>query len=473
MNIFGFLFFIFSFLMSDGATAAANAGSDKPKKAKTGPKTQKTRTVKGSTPTAISTKSAIGLHDSNQPASRFTYVLGPQEKELHDYLQCIFDPDSYSARVPNDQGGFELYTELWRTFENGVVTAGTDGTAVLGLCADSWVENGNADGVPNPASQCLGYTGNGPAAYYSNGTAASYTTFPAAGAAINIAFGANILDTPTDTALTPTTRMRLVAMKLAVHNVDAATLTKGEMMLSGTVNPNGGVRGGSLNSALWDDVAKTNDKVVSRAVRGLPNWKPGQEFAIVAIPGEAQCFEMVQYPAVPQSLTNFPFAHILLQARSMTAGDQISYRITYIWESELARSNTADGGAYVPPTVPLQTVLAATANAHKYSTAPGIAGIHALPWIETLASTNPNGVEGFSKHSSIPPSLRPVKEMSKEMVVYRPHKDNASPTSFLGKVASLGKAIVGTAAKSNVLSKIPYVGPVLQGLASALDGIFN
>jgi hypothetical protein len=452
---------------SDGATAAIPRKKNKPK--------DKKAKAPGSAPTAVRSGAVIkSKSDTNAPAERFTFILGPEEKALHDYLRCVFNPADYTARVPVSPGGFELYTQLWRTYESGTAIAGADGNAVIGLGCSSWVEGGNNDGVPDFWSQILGYNNSGAAIYRSNNAAAAVA---AAFLPVSNAIGPNNtatdLDRPTDQALTANTRIRLVAVELAIHSVAAANTAKGEIMLCGTVNPTGGIGGGSLNGATWDQIDKTNPEVITKAVRAIPNWKSDEVFSIVAIPGEAQAFEMVLLP-LNGSVWNgtmadktVPYLHLGMLARSMTPGDQLSYKATFVWETELAKTNQAESKPMKVVPVPQNVMDVAKSAARPYAVANKVPGIHALPWVETLGQTNPAAVYGLGLHPSIPAKLKGPRPAG-PLVVHRPDQP-----SFFSNVLSAGKNLLKGVSQSGVLSKIPYVGPLVQGVGNVLSSLFD
>lgn len=409
---------------------------------------------------------ALNNHDSNKPADAFAYVFGPQHKAVRDYLRCVFEPDKYTARVPASQGSFELLTELWRTRESGVIVAGSDGTAVLGLCAPNWVEAGNGMGEPFAGSQVLGYTTMGAASQVSQVPADAYAgTFPVQGSVVDAAWKATPLDRPTDTPLDAQSRIRLVAMQLKVHSVLANNTAKGEMLLCGTVNPVGGPGAGSINGCTWDQIIKTNDGVMTRAVIGLPNWKPGKSFSIVAIPAEDQAFQMCEIPA--SGITVSPVFHLGFLARSMTAGDSISYEVTYVWETELAKTNRAEtfSAAVIP--VPASTLQLAAAKARPYAASNQHPGIHALPWIETLAQTEPSALAALERH----PTMRPHVESAQAK---RPAVSYQAPdTGFWGKLFEGGKALHKAVTNTGLLTAVPVIGAPLQAAASLLSSLFD
>lgn len=427
----------------------------------------------GRAPAAIRNTPITVSHDSNKPAERFTYVFGPQEKAVHDYLRCVFQPNQYAARVPASRGSFELYTKLWRTQESGSIVAGVDGNAVLGLCAANWVESGNNTGLPLLGCQILGYTNQGTASFASSDQTLGYAGFPGLGFTVGAGWQGQILDTPSDTPLDPQTRIRLVAMELRVHSVMAAVTSKGELMLCGTVNPVAGVRSGSLNGAAWDDIVKTNDGVMTRAIRGLPSWKSGEVMSIVAMPAEDQAFEMCEVPATGVSSPSypggplFPAFNIGLLARSMTPGDKINYEVTYVWETELAKSNTAEGSkGSKAAVVPASTMNIAMSAARPLAAHNQLQGVHALPWIETMAKTNPNALVALEKH--------PVMANLKDGPRTRPGVLYQEPeTGFWGKLWSGAKQLHNSVTDTGLLAKIPYIGLPLQAAASALSSLFD
>jgi len=426
-------------------------------------------------PEAARSSSVRISNDSNAPAERFSFVFGPQEKAIHDYLRCVFKPSEYVARVPASRGSFELYTDLWRTSESGSVVAGSDGTAVLGVCAPNWVESGNASGTPNAYSQVVGYTDMGSASIASVGGATAYGyQFPTLGASFSAAWKGVILDRPTDSAMNATTRIRLVAMELRIHSVMAATASKGEVMLCGSVNPLGGIRAGSLNGSNWDDIVKTNGGVMTRAIRALPNWKSGEIFSIVAIPAEDQAFEMCTVGATGVSAPSFgggplvPLLNIGLLARSMTPDDIINYEITYVWESELAKSNVAETSSRPVVGIPASTLNTAMASARPLAIHNQMAGIHALPFVETLANTNPNGLAALARMPGLKrPSVSPSAQSSGAVVHHVPE------TGWFSQLINGGKALHKVVTNSGLLSAIPVVGGPLQAVASVLSKLFD
>lgn len=429
---------------------------------------------------------AVLTRDTDRPSSQFTYVLGENEHDLHNYLRAVFDPAHYNARVPNRMGGFELSTKLWTTSEDGVIVAGADGNAVLGLAAPNWLENGNYDGLPDTGCQCLGYSRMGTASFRSTSAVANYPSLPAIGAGLDV-FGAGagvtgeVLDVPTDTAFNSYTRIRLTSMCLSVHTILSNNLAKGEVLLCSSVNPGGDLRGGRLNGATWDDIIKTNDEVITRGVRALANWQSGENFEVVAIPGEKQAFEMVVVPAdaysagAPGSSGLVPVATLAMFARGLAAGDRISYHVTYNWETELGKSHASEADQQKPGAVPLEHLQLAASNAQKYAVAP-LPGIHALPWIETMGTVNPGATQALALHPSIPKPLRPAvvpfPGASKVPIGSIVHVSPKKP-GFLQNVADFAKTALHGVANSGVLTNVPYVGGILNGLAGALSKIFD
>lgn len=468
--------------MSDGKTAGANAPAQKPGKTKVErerrKKTKREGTQSGAPRAVQSGKIIAASRDSNEPAEMFNYVFGPQHKATHDYLKCIFNPSKFQARVPASRGSFELLTKLWDTKESGTAVAGADGNAFIAVAAPNWVESGNSDGTPALDSQCVGYTTMGSACLRSKNPASNYATVPLNGSAcVDSEFAWTVMDRPTDGALNNASRLRLVAMELRIHSVMAASTSKGEIMLSGTVAPVSEAQGGTLNGVSWDDVVKTNAGTVTRAIRTLPSWKSGEVFSIVAIPGEEQAFEMVQVPATARTAqfvdtgawyTYAPWFHLLCQARSMTPGDTLNYEVTYVWESELAKTNESSTSAAKVIPVPAATLNLATANARPYSLSK-YPGVHSLPWIETLAQTEPMAVAALSRHPALHPKLRPAA--APPGLVYTEPKE-AEP-SFLGKLGGLAKDVLDGAADSSWLKKVPYVGGALSSVAGVLGSLFG
>lgn len=426
-------------------------------------------------PQAVRSGKAIAIRGSetNAPAAQFTYVLGPQEKALHDYLRCVFNPRDYAARVPNSAGGFELYTQVWRTFENGTMVAGANGVALLGLCANSWVEASNANGVPDGNCQVLGWNQSGAACFRSNSAAANYSAIPQQQSAVQAGWSGVNLDRPTDQAMTLNTRIRLVAMELRLRSTLNSQTAKGEVLLVGSVNPMGGQQGGAINEATWDDIAKTNEEVVTRATRSIANWGSDEVMSIVAIPAEQQAFEMCLVPQnASAGITTFPLVSVAAFARGMTPGDALSYEVCYVWETEMAKSNNASSAQTERPvSVPSSTLSLATANASKYAHLNAVPGMHSLPYIETLAVTQPNAVEALSRLPSLPPTLK--TRPSVQTVAHRPSGEAAPGGSFLGRLWTLGKGLLKTGINSGMLMRIPEVGPVVQGVASALSSLLD
>lgn len=153
--------------------------SSKPNKPTPKPKT-KAKKAKKQVPSFQATGTSIrASSDNNKPADQFTYVFGPQEQSLHDWMGCVFDPENKSARVPNATGGFELYTQLWRTRNTGSAVADSSGNLFIGVCASGWTESGNQDGVPASSCTVLGYTTTGKAVLASTGAVAIATSPPA------------------------------------------------------------------------------------------------------------------------------------------------------------------------------------------------------------------------------------------------------------------------------------------------------
>lgn len=423
----------------------------------------------------------ITTRDSDRPGSQFTYAVGDNERDLHHYLRSIFDPGHYNARVPNRMGGFELSTKLWTTQEDGVVTAGADGNAVLGVCANGWLEAGNYDGEPDTSCLCLGHSRMGTASFRSSNAAVNYPAMPAISVALD-PFGASgvsgqTLDVPTDSPLTATTRIRLVSMSLSVHTILSNNLAKGEVLLCCSVNPGGEARGGLINGASWDDILKTNDEVMTRATRGLANWGPNDVFEVVAIPGEKQAFEMLLTPSSAYSAGPLgtdgvvPRATLGMFARGLAPGDKISYHITYNWESELAKTNSSAGDLMKPGSVPIEHLQLAASNSQKYAVAPK-PGIHALPWIETMATVNPGAVQALALHPGIPKQLKPVVPFPGVNKMPLIHVSPQKP-GFLQNVADFAKTALHGVANSGVLNNVPYVGGILNGLAGTLSKLFD
>lgn len=417
--------------------------------------------------------------DSNAPAEQFQYVFGPQEKAIHDYLRCVFQPDDHVARVPATRGSFELYTNLWRTRESGTCVAGSDGTAMIGVCAANWVEDGNNSGNPTLNVQTLGFTNMGNAVVASNNAATGYAaTFNTVGAIQDpSAFSLPVMDVPTDTPLTSQTRIRLVAMELRIHSVMAATTSKGEVMLCGTVNPLGGVRAGSLNGNSWNDIVKTNSSVVTRAIRSLPNWKSGEVFSIVAIPAEDQAFEMCEIPASASTYSlaqnQYPVYNIGMLARSMTAGDTVNYEVTYVWESELAKSNLAESRTPSSVSVPASTLNLATGAARPYATLNRLPGVHTLPFMETLANVAPNALGALARHPALakrPITLPMVADAVKGANAVVHHTPE---TGWFSRVIAGGKDLHKAVTSSGVLTAVPVIGGALQAVSSVLASLFD
>ncbi len=432
--------------------------SDKPKQKK-----------KKEAPVATAVGSSVqSSRDNNKPAAQFKYVFGVQEKALHDWMSCVFDPDKFQAPVPNATGGFELYTQLWRTRNSGSAVAAADGTAVVACAASGWTEDGNTDGQPRADVACMGFTTPGRATLASDGSASvAIVPYTGVNPATNGLAGQTLVK-PTE--LNGQSRIRLVGMKLEVHSVMAQNTSKGEVLLCGSVNPAGGVEGGTINGSTWDNIMDTNDDVMVKAIRGLPGWKPEEKFSIVAIPAEQQAFEMQTLNATGYGLTNTPLFSIAALARGLTPGDSISYNVTYVWETEMSKSYEAV--QQDRPVVPVDqaTLDIAKTKMRPYATLSGTQGIHALPWVETLATTSPAAIHALASH----PSMRPVGHvLPSATTAFVPHPADAAPTSFLGKLYNAGQSLLGKVVSSGVLSKIPYVGGILNTVANGIKSIFS
>lgn len=408
-------------------------------------------------------------------AARFQYILTQSDKEMREYLKTVFHPTKYGHGVPAATGGFELYTKTWRTFDSGVAVAGSNGVAVVGVGCDSWAEDGNAEGQPLASSKFLGYTNPGAACFASSNAAISYAGI---GGATTDSFDpaqhtSSVMMKPMNAGeLSASTRMRLVAVELSVKSVLAADTAKGEIALVSSVNPRGGIAGGTINTAKWNDLKQTPAEVLVRAVRNVAGWKSDQTFTIVAIPAEAQAFEMVERPA--NSLINtvggtYGLVTLGMIARAMTPGDQIEYEVCYLWESEMAASNEATPNLQKLIPQPIEDIGYVAALARPYASSGRVPGVSDLPWVESLSHKQPQKVGALALTPTVPDVFRP----SSHPLVVKPLMAEQKPTSFLGKVQDVAKGALHGIASSKILDKIPYVGGALNSLAGWLDGVFN
>lgn len=426
---------------------------------------------------AFGNRRNIATRESSEPATRFEYVMGPQPKVAHDYIRSVFEPRLYPTRVPNSAGGFEFDTETWRTFDSGTAVAGADGIAIIGVTADCWSESGNQNGVPDTACTALATIDGacGAAAFCSNSAAINYVGFPSLGAAWNTNWNANALIRPTDNSLNSRTRIRLGAMELAVKVELANETAKGEIMLVGSVNPLGGLQGGSINACNWKDIENTNSRVLSRAKRTIANWPSDDEFTVVALPYEAQSFEMATRPTSSTLNMEFGTYGILtlgMIARGMKPGDAISWTLTMNWESELSKTNQiVDIVASPKVTLPDEVLYDLRNNAQKYQAGyAGMKGIHALPWIETLSKHDPMAVQALANHPALPKQFRPAKpHIGYIPALAAPQK----PGTFLSGIADLAKSALSSVSGSGILKNVPVVGNALQTLSGWLSNVFN
>lgn len=430
------------------------------------PKSKKAPAPFQATGTAIRATS-----DNNKPSAQFSYVFGPQEQSLHDWMACVFDPENKSARVPNATGGFELYTQLWRTKDTGTAVADSAGNLFIGVCASGWTESGNQNGVPASSCTVLGYTTPGKATLASTG-AVAIATSPAAGSTQSVV-GVTGQALVQPTQLNPNTRIRLVAAVLKVHSVLAANTAKGEIMVCGSVNPGGEVQGGAVNSSTFNDIKNTNSDVMSRAIRAIPSWKSGEVLSIVAIPAEQQSFEMVQLPATGTGVSDVPLFHMGCFGRNFTAGDSVVYDVIYVWETEMGKTyETDEDRTAVVPVSPdvldiAKNKMRPYAALMNHPSAPD--NIHALPWIETLATTQPAAVHALASH----PVMKPIghKLPAAGPVIVQPAK--APEESFLGKVLGAGKTLLNSVAQGGYLKNVPVVGNILDTVAKGISSIFG
>lgn len=455
----------------------------KPSAPLAGGKKQKARTKKEKVPpvpSSFGTKVVRDSRDSDAPASRFNYVFHAGDAQLRDYLKTVFHPKQYAYGVPAETGGFELFTKTWRTFDAGTAFAGADGIATVGVVCDSWLEDGNYEGRPHPSCQVLSYSTSGAAVIASKSATLTYGPVgcsPSTGTLFSSGdYNSTPLSSPLDANFTDNTRMRLVAVELEVKSVQASNNAKGEIMLFGSVNPQGGVQGGTLNTATWNDILNTPNEVISRSRRTIPNWKPDQVFSVVAIPAEDQAFMMVKRPS--SSLVNMTGGYygvmtLGMIARNLSPGDSLEYEVTYVWESELSKTKEANQSYDEKVPLPISTLLTATSKARPYSTQGRVPGISDLPWIDTLSVTNPQAISALAKHPKVPSAFRPLGG-TKEMVIYNPPMMSPQPPgSFLDKVAGVAKGALHAISDTGLLSNVPVIGKALQAGASWLDSIFG
>jgi hypothetical protein len=407
---------------------------------------------------------------SDEPTTRFHAVLGSQDKALHDWLRTVMDPTSPEgvSGCPAMLGTFEVFTELYQDSLSGVAVADAAGLACLGVCVDSWIESGNATGTPDPATRVMGYTTAGVAALGSDG-GGSGAAIPAAGSGF-AGFIQYNLGKPDDN-ITAQTRIRTVAARLSVWSDEPLDSAKGEVMIVSSVNPAGPAEGGRINSATFGGLASMNRKVISRTTANIPGLiASGERLTAVALPAEEQAFEMVQWPAA--GYTSTPIVTLAAFAKGMAAGQQLQFRVDYVFEAEATKSKLAVTPAMVPervkvPVDRLNTAITASLPYSSGSTATRPSGIHALPFVEELAQSNPMALAAID-HSS---SMRPVHQLAQtrpaQLTLYKPA--GAQSGGILSTIKSIGSGLV----QSGVLGAIPYVGPVVQGLASGLMKIFG
>lgn len=421
-----------------------------------------------------------GAPARNDPGGRFEYVIGSSERLLWDYLACIFDPWTRAGRVPCRVGGFELTTRTWCTRNAGVAYANALGDSFIAVAAANWCESGNADGIPDTRCGLLATGGNGSASYSTSPTTVA-TAFADTTQDIDAGWSALPMDNPMDNGFVYTDRIRLVAMGLKIRQTTADQVAAGEVMLVGSVNPLGGIGGGSINGATWDQLLKTNDEVMVHAIKQIPGWEADDEFTIVAIPGEQQCFEMVQVLTGQPTVGNpgagagtlqrkFPVFHLGAVARGMTAGQKLTYEVVYRWESEISKTNSTEVLAGKSAAkIPQSTLDMATAHARPLAHSQ-VANTHVVPFVQTLASTNPSLVHGLGKHPDLHASVRPNK---KPLPMLPTYVDVNEGGGFLDKIAGVGKGIINAAAKGGFLKNIPVVGNALDSVANIVSGWFS
>lgn len=463
---------------ANAAAAAAAVGGAKKRQRKR--KTKKALSEVPKQPfTAVPAGSSVKANTSDQPAKHFVYTMGGDAKVVHDYIKGVFNNEELCPRVPRDAGGFELGTKVWRTEDEGVAYASAEGNAFIGVCVPNWVESSNYDGTPDPRCGCLGWNNVGDSngamgrAVYasSSSTVASqlplYTDTPDGG------WSGNRLVIPPDTKMDSGTRIRCTAVTLRVSQNDAKDVAAGQAMLAGTQNPLGGIKGGTLNGCTWNDVENTNNEVMTRAYRSLPQWG-NDDFVIVAVPGEQQCFEMVSLPpdatvGHPEDSNpahnKYPIFHLAMLARAMRAGGKLTYKVTFTWETETARTNSGEDTSALSLPVPQATLDIAKHYMRPYAAVSKTPNLHLLPWVQTLAHTNPGAVTALGQHPDIHPTLRPSKVTGSVVSVMK-------PGGFLSKLGDLGKTLLSGVAKSGALNSVPLVGPALNGLANIVSGWF-
>ncbi len=415
-------------------------------------------------------RSAVSRQESSQPATRFAYVLTESEEVMYKYLKTVLHPDmkdqSSLSGPPYAAGSFELYTRLFHVTQSGIATADANGNAWIGVPCNDWIESGNNTGVPDPACRTLGYLGGGTSAVFTDGSAAIGALLPVATTAF-VAGQSSISQRLPDDTFNGSTRCRLVAQKLSIRSDASADTGQGEAMLVSSVNPLGGINAGSLNmgaGANWDALIETNDMVLIKAVTSLANWPAGHELGIVAIPAEQQCFEMTYVP--PNGYANVPYFTMAMLARGCKAGQKISFTLNQIWESEMQKTNEVGRMPSPVPSEPYEYVnkYVSSAKPMAVSTSSTPQNLQVVPWVGGLAKTRPEVAHAVVAH----PAIRPVIQQAVSAgAVTRPSSSQSG--GFLNTL----KNIAGTVTRTGVLGAIPYVGPLVQGIASGLSRIFN
>lgn len=446
-----------------------NAGATVAPKQRKQPRTKPAkRTIRDSNTTIATTP--IGVRNTELPATAFRYAFSEGEKQLHDYLKAIFNPAKYCGRVPSGRAGFEIYTDVWRTRVAGEAVADASGSLGVVVGMPNWVEDGNYDGQPHAGSQSVGYTTMGYPIAYTDGSGPT-GSIPGVTGAISgaSAWKALQMPRPTDSAMDNNTRIRAVGAILSVHTVQSTNLGQGELQIAGTVNPQGGVSGGSINGGTWSTIEQTNDSVMAIATKAVPGWKSGDELSIVAIPSEQQCFEMIQVPSVANLDGNkCPIAHLSLLGRGLSNGARVSFSVTMIWESEVARTNRGDMELVKQAFVPPELLASAVAHARPLAVVPKIDGVHAVPFVQALGQHRPMAVEALARHPDLHSDFKGAGGFVPALS-YKP----AASASLLSKIGNFAKTAASTVKESGLLSKIPYVGPAIQGLANIFGNLFS
>lgn len=429
---------------------------------------QAVRTPKGAGPGAAVTRKST---NSNEPVTRFHAVFGPRELAFRNWMRTIHNPTGAVSGVPATVGSFQLNTDLWQDGLSGQAKADANGNFWIAVVVDSWIESGNATGTPLPTCQVMGYANPGYMVLATDGTAAT-AGIPLAGAIIPAGATATVLNNPAPNIINQETRARQVASRLRVWHAQSANDASGEMTIISSVNPGGSVQGGRLNGCSYSDLISTNPQVVSRYTVTLPNWKPDETIESVAIPAEENAFETYIWPANGYVAAT-PIFTMACMGKGLKPGAAVEWRVDVVFESEAGKTKRAmvemTGESSWPPAkvqVDTPTLLMGASNSTKYATRPASVGesIHALPFVETLAVTNPAAVAAIDNHPSMLPVHTAARTRPAALSVYRP-----ASGGVLDAIKTVGNGLV----KSGALGMIPYVGPVVQGIASTLMRIFG